>query len=317
MANHFEIKIVKDSHKNEADVHSMSLEVAKAFLILVESVTKIIENTPNNENLRIDVKKGSVKLLVQGDGIERLQESFLSIVNRGSADKLLVDSWRTMQNLFKQNGLEYEAIISTDQKQTRVYDTLKGIKSLRAKPVKRQIPRTNIQFFEATLFKIGGENLPMLYLNVGDNKRIRVHCSKESAVNAKKHLYQSIYVSCWVSKNEGKMIYKLCDSYIVKDDSPYHHFKEFIHNYEHADDELDSLDMVYDECLTYLKEQKYNRLKRFLKLFMDMSTDANTLHTISLLTHFFKEHQVLKENANRIESLLNAKIQYLNRTIIN
>jgi len=317
MADHFEIRIIKDSNKIDADVHSMSLEVAKAFLVLVESVTKIIENTPDNKSLRINIKKGSVKLLVEGEGIESMQKSFLNIVNKGSADKLLVDSWRTMQNLFKQNGLEYEAIISTNQKQTKVYDTLKGIKALRAKPVKRQIPKTNIEFFEGTLFKIGGENHSILSLKVGDKKRVRISCSKESAVNAKRFLYQPIYISCWSSNNEGKKVYRLCDSYLIKDDSPYHRFKEFIYKFEHADDELDSLDMVYDECLFYLKERKYIRLKRFLNLFIDMGTDVNTLHTISLLTQFFMEHEILKEYANRIEKLLDAKIQYLNRTIIN
>lgn len=317
MDNYFEIKIVKDSHKNDADVHSMSLEVAKAFLVLVESVTKIIENTPNNENLRINVKKGSVKLLIQGDGVESLQETFLDVINKGSVDKLLVDSWRTMQSLFKQNGLEYEAVIYTDQKLTRVYDTLKGMKALRAKPIKRQIPKTNIEFFEGTLFKIGGENVSMLHLNIGEKKRIRVSCSKESAGNAKRHLYQPIFISCWTSKKDGKKVYRLCDSYVFKEDSPYYRFKKFIYDFEHAEDELDSLDMVYDECLNLLKEQKYNRLKRFLKLFIDIGTDVNTLHTISLMTHFFKEHEVLKEYALRVETLLDEKVFYLNKTVIN
>jgi hypothetical protein len=313
MDNKFEIRIKKDSLKQEVHVLSMSLEVAKAFLVLVDSVTKIVENTPNNEQLRISVKEGSVELLVQGEGIEILQNTFLNVIKKGSADKPLVESWRTMQNLFKQNGLEYEAVIQTKSKTTLVYDTLKKHKVLRAKPVKRQLAKTNIEFFEGTLYKIGGEPTSTLYLNLSSNKRIRIGCSIENSKSAKEYLHQPILLSCWSSNHYGKTLYRYCDSYVVKDDSPYYVFKQFINVLENTSDELDQLDMVYDEVLKYLKQKKYNRLKRFLKLFLDLGTDINILHTISLLTQSFKDHVDLKEYANRIESLLERKIIHLNK----
>lgn len=291
----------------------MSLEVAKAFLVLVDSVTKIVENTPNNDHLRISVQEGSVELLVQGEGVETLQDTFLNVIKNGSADKSLVESWRTMQNLFKQNGLEYEAVIQTSKKRTLVYDTLKKHKVLRAKPVKRQLAKTNIEFFEGILYKIGGEPTSTLYLNLHSKKRIRISCSIESSKSAKKYLHQPILVTCWSSSHYGKTVYRFCDSYIAKEDSPYYVFKQFIHTLENTSDELDQLDMIYDEVLEYLKQKKYNRLKRFLKLFLDLGTDVNILHTISLLTQSFKDNTDLKDYASRIETLLDRKIINLNK----
>jgi len=311
MANNFEIRIVKDSSKNEAKLHAMSLEVAKSFLVLVEAVTKIVENTPNNENLTINITEGSVKLLVEGDGVEQLQEDFLNVV-KGSTDKVLVDSWRRMQTLFKNNGLEYEAIISTSIKKTRVYDILKENKALRAKPTKRQIPKTNIEFIEGVLIDVGGKN-PNIHVEIAGNKRLKINCTEQNAIKARKYLYEKIYLSTWLNKRNGKKEYDFCDSYVVKEDSPFFKYKNFIYQFENAEDELDSLDLVYDECLNLLKLKKYNSLKRFLKLFMYHNTDVNTLHTIKLLTNYFKNNEELKDYAWQFETLFDNKIKNLNK----
>lgn len=312
MANNFEIRIVKDSDKNEAKLHAMSLEVAKSFLVLVEAVTRIVENTPNNEHLTINVKEGSVKLLVEGEGVEQLQEDFLNVV-KGSTDKVLVDSWRRMQTLFKQNGLTYEATISTAEHKTRVYDILKSNKALRAKPAKRQIPKTNIEFIEGTLLDVGGKN-PNIHVEVSGNMRFKINCTEQNAIKARKYLYQKIYLSCWSYKRQGKKQFDFCDSYVIKDDSPFFKFKKFIYEFENAEDELDSLDMVYDECVSFLKLKKYNSLKRFLKLFMYQGTDVNTLHTITLLNQQFRQNEDLKDYADRFEMLLDTKVKDLNKT---
>jgi hypothetical protein len=312
MANNFEIRIVKDSEKKDAKLHAMSLEVAKSFLVLIEAVTRIVENTPNNEHLTINVKEGSVKLLVEGEGVEQLQENFINVV-KGSTDKTLVDSWRRMQTLFKQNGLTYEATISTLNKKTSVYDILKSNKPLRAKPKKKQIPKTNIEFIDGILLDVGGKN-PNIHVEIEGNKKFKINCTEENAIKAREYLYQKIYLSCWSYKKLGKKEYDFCDSYIIKDDSPFFKFKKFIYEFENAEDELDSLDMVYDECLNLLKLKKYNSLKRFLKLFLYHGTDVNTLHTITILTQYFKENEDLKEYADRFEMLLDNKVKNLNKT---
>lgn len=313
MDSKFEIKILKDSKKRDTDVNAMSLEVAKAFVVLVDSVTGIVENTPDNNDLTINIEQGSVRLLVEGNGVERLQKNFIDVITVGSVDKPLVESWRNMQSLFKKNGLTYEATISTKEKKTRVYEALKDHDKLRAKPAKRQIPKTNIEFIEGTLVELGGIN-PNMHIDVGRKNRIKISCTHENANKAKEYLFKTILVSTWSKKKGAKTEYDFCDSYVVSPESSFYKFKKFINDFETTGDELDSLDLLYNQVNDYLKDGKISRLKRFLKLFLHTSTDVNTLHTLMLVMQYLKENSELSFYAKQIEYFFDEKVNQLTRT---
>jgi hypothetical protein len=312
MDSKLEIKIIKDSKKDDAELHAMSLEVAKAFLTIVDSVTKIIEQIPDNENLKINIKSGSVTLLVEGDGIDILQKDFLDVIEKGSTDKLMVEPWRNIQNLFRNNGLQYEATISTDKVQTSIFEILKKSKTLRTKPSKRQVAKTNIQFIEGKLIEIGGKS-PNIHVELSSNKKITIGCTESNAFKARNYLYQTIFLSSWVQIKNGVKEYELCDSYKVGQDSVYYKLNKFIEEFENAEDEIESLSILHDECRNYLDGKDYGNFRKFLRLFIHHSTDVNTLHTILILGQFFRDNSRLKDQINDMEILFNAKVKNLNK----
>lgn len=314
MDNKLEIKIIKDSNKDDANLHAMSLEVAKAFLILVESVTQIVEQTSNNKDLRINVENGSVALSVEGNGVETLQKDFLEVIENGSTDKLLVEPWRKIQSLFLTNGLQYSATISTTKRQTSVFEILKKTKTLRTKPQKRKVAKTNIEFIQGKLIEIGGK-FPNIHVELPSNKKITIRCTESNAFKARNYLYQTIYLSSWVKNKGDEKEYELCDSYQVNKDSAFFRLKKFIETFETSEDEITSLSLLHDECSDYLDNEDFGNFRKFLRLFIHESTDVNSLHTILILSQFFRNNERLKEHVEALENLFNSKVQNLNKKI--
>jgi len=53
--NKLEIAIIKDSNQKDAELEAMNLEVVEAFSVLIQSLTKIIQNSPNKASLQVKV----------------------------------------------------------------------------------------------------------------------------------------------------------------------------------------------------------------------------------------------------------------------
>ena len=68
--NKLQIRITKDANGNDIELDSMSLAATKSFVALLESLTKIIELTPNNEGIKIQVIKGSATAIAIGSNAQ-------------------------------------------------------------------------------------------------------------------------------------------------------------------------------------------------------------------------------------------------------
>ena len=306
-----EIAIIKDSKKNDAELQSMSLEVARAFLVLAESLTTIAELTPNNQNLTINITPGSVRMAVEGAVVARINKNFQQIVDNNSTDKDLIAPWRNMQSVFQKNGLEYSAIMFLNNQQISVVDILKGKKRLIAKSKKEAI-KTSIEFIEGKLFEIGGKRKQNIHLTIPNGNTVTVACTEANALRANNYLFQTILISTWVSVKAHKKYYEL---YHPQQLSIYNDLKNFINSFENSVDEIESLSKLHDECRKYLDKQDYGSFRKFLKLFNHKTTDINSLHTILLLTQFFKNNKRLSELISDLDALFNSKIDKYNKLV--
>jgi hypothetical protein len=113
-----EIKISKDSANNDASLESMSLEVANAFLTVVDAFTKIVQHTPNHDNLKIGVDGNSVSTSIYGAEVDVIKNDFVKVMSRQTSDGEIVEPWRNIQTLFQRNGLTYSAMFTTDDRET-------------------------------------------------------------------------------------------------------------------------------------------------------------------------------------------------------
>lgn len=303
-----EFKVIKDSKDNRVELDSMSVEAAQAFLILAESVTRIIELTPNNEELRIQIKKGSAAVIVSGDRVETIAESFTTIVNSKSTDKALVEQWRKIQTLFTKNGLQYEANIYTKNQTIQVLNILNTTKRLRTKSLNNPAIQTNIRFITGKLIAVGGK-IPNVHIETEDLGRLTIACTERNAKKAKNFLYTTILLSAWVKESEATKSYELCDSYYKEQLSFFDDLSSFIADLNEQNDEIESLKLLHYECRKYLDENNYGLFRKFLRLFTHDSVDINILKTILIITQSFKDNEELKEARASIQSIFDRKIQ--------
>jgi hypothetical protein len=305
-----EFKVIRDSKDNDVELNSMSVEAAQAFLILAESVTRIIELTPNNEELRIQIKKGSATVAVSGGEVETVAKDFTTIVNSKSTDKGLVEQWRKIQTLFAKNGLQYEANIYTRDETIEVFKILKKTKRLRTKSQYKPAIQTNICFMTGKLIAVGGK-IPNIHIETEDLGRLTISCTEKNAKKAKAFLYSKILLSAWVKESGETKNYELCDSYFENQLELFNDLSLFISSMREQDDEIESLKLLHYECRKYLDENNYGFFRKLLRLFIHESIDVNILKTILIITQSFKEKEELKEMRASVQSLFDSKIHKL------
>jgi len=102
-----EFIVSKDKDGADIELDSMSLDATKAFLTLIESMTEIINYTPDTDNVRFKIVKGSaaIEALCDEDQLESIESSLDAILNKESFDDGLINGWRGVQSLFLANGL--------------------------------------------------------------------------------------------------------------------------------------------------------------------------------------------------------------------
>jgi hypothetical protein len=309
-ADRIEIKIVKDSKSNNAELNAMSLEVLRAFSILTESLKEILENTSNNNDLLVEVKSGSVTIAVLGQEVSQINTEFNKILESESSNKKLVSSWRSIQELFIENGLVYDAAFYSQGQKMPFYETLKTAAKFRTKPKKNRITNTNIIFLTGRLIEVGGKK-PNLHVELTTGQTITIACDVKKANQAKAFLYETIYLSGWQNKKDEQCKYEFCDSYFSHHADFYHRQERFIQEFKSTQNEIEALKMIHFECRKYLDEKNYSFLRKFLRLFVHSSTDLNVLNTLLIVTQAFTEHEALKESIKKLTELFEVKLAKL------
>lgn len=208
--NRLEIKVTKDANSKDIDITALSLEAAKSFLVIFESITKIVELTPDSRGVKIQITSGSAVVTAEGKTIAHAKKEFDNILESKSTNKELVDQWRKIQSLFAANGLQYEAAFFEKGKKTAIYDTLKQHHKLRTKPTRQKKMRSEIEFISGKLIAVGGKN-PNIHVEVDGKTLPPIACTEANANKAKLYLYQTIRFSTWARESQDAKRFQLCD----------------------------------------------------------------------------------------------------------
>lgn len=312
--NKLEIKILKDSNENDVSLKAMTLEAAKAFLIIVESITKIVELTPNNEQAKIQITSGSAVVAIEGEMIQEIKQEFDQILKSQSSQKELVEQWRRIQGIFAANGLHYEANFFQQGEKTSIYEALKNRQKLRSRSVKQKKLKTTLIFLSGKLIAVGGKK-PNIHIQTkqdsdSDEERLTIACTEANAGKAKIYLYQTIRCSVWQQNSGGGKQLILCDSYHTED--IFLELQAFVTELFELD-EIEALKCLHYRCRGYLNEQDYGRLRKLLRLFTHESTDINILKTILIVTQSVKRQERLKSTIETIQALFDKQLREIRK----
>lgn len=311
--NKFEISIERDSDNNDAKLDAMSVEVAKAFLVLVESLTKIVENSPNSNTLKIEVHKGSVRVGISGIGLTEVKNTFIQVSNNQSSDQVAVASWRNIQKLLKSNHLAYKEDAVVDDQKLNLLSILKNRDYFRTKDREKPALQTEIKFFEGSLEQMGGISTNNIHLKLSDAKVVVIDCTPEQLQKSKRYFKQIALVSAWQLPGIDKPKLKLCNSYYHDDLPMVNKFKAFFYEFENSDTEIESLERLHTECINYLQQRDFRTTKKFLQLFNHDSIHLSIIHTLLMLVAPHKNNEQIKTVYNTLIDLFNKRVKKLNR----
>jgi hypothetical protein len=307
--NRLEIKVIKDSKANDIDLSALSLEAAQSFLVIFESLTKIVALTPGHKGIKIQIKSGSAVVAAEGEKISQTKKEFQKILESKSTNKELVEQWRNIQSLFSANGLQYEAAFFEKGQKTAFYDSLKKHKQLRTKPTRQVKIKSEIEFIKGKLIAVGGK-YPNIHVEVDGKTLPPITCSERNAIKAKTYLFQTIRFSTWAREIAGAKRYQLCDSYF-KDDI-YEELKSAIEEIT-IDEKVEALKKLHYRCRNYLDNQQYGQLRKLFRLFIHESTDINILKTVLIVTQSVREQEQLRDYIKDLQTQFDKKYKELSK----
>ena len=309
--NRLEIKILKDTNNAHIDINAMSLRASQALVTLLDSLTKIIELTPDHKNIKIQITSGSAIIAAEGEKIAKTKSELEKIFENKSTNKELVEQWRRIQTVFCSNGLQYDASFYEKGKKTSFSQELLTRQKLRVKPTKRKTYNTGIEFITGKLMSVGGKN-PNIHVEVEGKVMPPIGCTETNASKAKTYLYQTIRFCAWVNENSGIKHYTLCDSYFQE--NIYEELNEFTTAF-FAEEEIEALKKLHYQIRQYLDKGQYGEMRKLLRLFIHESTDINILKMILIVTQSVKEHEKLKLQIEAIQNLFDKRYKQLYKKI--
>lgn len=292
-----EFRITHDTKDQKIEMDNMTIEVSKALTAILQATTRIVELTPNNKKLRICVKEGSAVVSMQGPVVESVQKQFNQILEKKSSNKELIEEWRSIQTLFSNNGITYEASFRIKNSVTSITESLKSSTQFRSKKISKPPVNTNVVFLSGKLIAVGGKH-PNIHIDDKEHNRVTISCTELGANKAKAYLYKDIFVSTWCTKSTDNK-YELCDSYAENQVAMYKEFRDFIAALKKAPDEIESLKMIHYKSQEILKQNQFRKYRKFLKLFNTDRNDINVLKTLLIVSRPFADqeniHLIYKE----------------------
>jgi len=303
-----ELKITKDSDGRSVDLGNMSLAAAKSLNTMLQSLIKIVEATPHENDISIQVVKGSATIVVEGlpDAIGFLEKDFHDVVSFKSNKKKVVDNWRNIQDLIAQKNLIYE--VNFYKNNNTKESVLDKIQSNRFKLKKDLSTRSRLVFFEGTLVGNGGVNPNVKVMSAGAEKIIR--CTKEEAIEAAPKLYQEVWVAAWKKNVRSKVVYELVSFYDTKEEfEEYREFIYFIGKFEGTDSYI----AIQKKIKQFIDQNDFGKVGKTMQLFNSHDADITSLKSILVITKTFKNHPIILEVRSRIKNLLDAKLSKPNQ----
>jgi hypothetical protein len=303
MSSKLEFKIIKDNKGNNIDLNNMSLASTQAFLTLLQSLTNIV-NVKSPKDVNIRILKGSAVLVAEGDDavIAGIEQDFDDVLNRKSAKRYVVENWREIQNLLKDDGLQYEANFHRGSQKRSLVEPIKSHPKFRVRSPKGA--KFSISFIKGKLIEVGGLH-PNIHISSA-SETYTVACTEQEAIDVNKFLYNNVMISTWQKKRHGKPAsYTFCDHYVIE--SHYTKLESFFKKFQDKDD-IKKLELVHDEFRKYVLENSLGVAAKLIRVFNNESFDISTLKTALVVTKSFKDSEVLREIREAIKAKLESKV---------
>lgn len=302
-----EFKITKDANGNDIELTNLSVEATNSLILMLQSMTEIISNTPGAENAKIQVVKGSatVVTVASAEIIQNFQEGFQNVLDKKETNANIVAPWRQLQNLFQANGLTYEANFYRKAQKISVEKQIKKAKEFRARSVKKHA-NFSIQFLKGKLMEVGGAN-PNIHLQ--DLRPVR--CTELEAIAVNKFLYQDIELLVrrkFTSDNEE---YMFCEFFVNDEQKIY--FKNLLHLLETKPLDEFLFDLHF-EIKKLIDVKQFGVVAKVIRMFDHSSTDVNIIKTILVITKSFADEASIKDARAKLYHTLKSN---LTQTLIN
>ena len=303
-----ELSIKKDSDKSDPSLSGMSLGAAKSFVVILDALTKLIDSTGDNKDVKIEIKSGSVTTVAhfEEQGYDLMDRAYEDVLERKSTNVISVDALRSLQRLVHTNGLDYNFSFHKDGVSKSITEELKSAKPFRAF-AKRKKGEIEVIFLSGELTGVGGMAAVNLHISeiIRNKKRKRtIDCTRPEAIKANQYLYRNIDISVFAKKIDGKYRYTLCDLYDsleVRDD-----FKSFLSTF-HNKEEVDSLVYLQEKIKDLVETGDFVLLRKFMKLFNHNDQDINVLKSILVATKYWKGHERIKSIREELKANIDKK----------
>lgn len=307
--NKIEFKIVKDAKGKDVDLAAMSMVATRSLITLMQSLTNILSESANDQNVKIQILKGSATLVAEASEaiIKKVHKDFDDITQNKSSNKYLVENWLSIQSLIQENGLEYEANFYTRSSKVPVVEKIKSAKKFRVKTTRQRLPSdTDLIFLSGKLIEVGGK-IPNIHIVTGNSEeKYTVGCEENEAIKVNKFLYQTVMLSVWRTKKANGVIkYSFCDFYT--EEVIYNLFTELIKDFNKKE-EVEALVLLHGKFREYIESRNFGYLRKLMRLFNHDSVSASTLKTILIITKSLKDHEEVSQLRQPLKEKLESKI---------
>ena len=303
-----ELKINKEADGSSINLDALSVTATQSLIVLLQSITQIIELTPNSSGITIQVKKGSATILADTSPqqLEAIENSFNEVVTYKSNNRELIDSWKKIQSIVKANGLEYEINFIRGQNKRPVTEFFKQRKRF---SISRNASSKDYDliFLKGKLNAVGGTKPSIKLLTSGAKLEI-ISCHAKQAVRITKLLYSNVFIAVWRKKVKvkGSNDKFFCDSYI--DSKYFDMFNAFFLRNQNHEDISDYFVAIHYQMKELLDVGDFPGVKKFMRLFNHASSSVGELKTILIITKSFQQHPDLIDMREEIKELLESKL---------
>jgi len=256
----------------------MPIEAADAFIVFLDSLSKIAKLFQNEEGVRISIREGSAEgVLEYPESIDAISTEFIDVIEGRSYNSEYVRLLKNVQDKIKANGLGYEVSYKIDNSSRDLTTEFKA-KNFVLKRGRRIEWSEKVDFIKGRLFEAGGKTKSNIHLDV-DGKDIRVECSQQQAKRLNKLLYSDVRLCVlrkW--KVEDEPTYSLMDSYVTEE--TYLLFKNFYQDFQN-EKSLDRFDIIYKRIIEAVEKPRIKaEVIKLMRLFDHPQADRGVLRTI-------------------------------------
>jgi hypothetical protein len=304
--NKLEFKINTDVDGSRIDLDNMSVNAAKSLIVILESLTKIIDETLNDRDVKIQIIKGSAKVIAEASDeyIELLETDFNNVIEHNCVNPEIVSNWRKIQSLLIENGLGYEVNFHKKGVATPVYKKITESKQFRTKPV-RVDSKVNIAFLKGKLIANGGKT-PNMHITGNEDEKYVINCNEVQAKNISPFLYSNVFISalCKTTSEENK--YLFCDLYT--NEEIFNEYKNYIEKNNNLNTEEELISIHYKMKEFIGKEDDFGSLRKLMRLYNYEFYDISILKTVLVITKGFKNNPRISMLRNDIKRIVEKKI---------